>query len=167
VGRFAELCAEVAAEADETPEGLVLPEDALARLHAMGWADDDISDALEFVHAAFIQNELLEAADALSGRLVGVLGAFGEAAAFRAALAGRAQLTLETIAQLARSVSYLEEVIAPLREGSPVDRSGFQRLIGRLAEREEPPAQDAEPPPKTATRAPRARKAPARARPRK
>jgi hypothetical protein len=138
VGRFADLCGDVAAEADETPGGLVLPEDTLARLYALGWEDDDISDALEFVHASFVQNELLEAADSLSARLVEVLGAFGGDEAFRSALAGRARLPLEVLGQLTRRVAYLEEVLAPLRDGSPVDRVDFDRLVERLAHQEPP-----------------------------
>ncbi len=163
MGRFADLCGEVAAEADETPDGLVLPEDALARLYAMGWEDGDIADALEFVHASFIQNELLEAADSLSACMVGVLGEFGHEVAFRAAATGRARLALETIGQLTRRVAHLEEILRPLREGSPVDRSDFDQLRVRLAGQDDPleqPARRAERAPARTTRPRRAARRP-------
>jgi hypothetical protein len=134
MGRFADLCAEIASEADEGLEGLVLPTETLARLRDAGWADEDLSDALEFVHMSFVLDELTAAADSLSARLIEVLGSFSDDEPFRRAVAGRAHLSIEVIGQLVRRVVHLEEVVAPLREGSPVERSAFDRLEKRLAD---------------------------------
>jgi hypothetical protein len=134
MGKIADLCAEVAVEADETPEGLVLPPETLARLREAGWTDDDVCDALELVHATYIQNELTEAADSLSAHLVQLLGAFGQERSFRAATAGDARLSYEAIGQLTRRVRNLEHVLEPLREGSPVDHAAFEELERRLAD---------------------------------
>jgi hypothetical protein len=134
MGRIADLCAEVAAEADETPDGLVLPQETLARLREAGWGEDDIADALELVHASYVQNELTEAADSLSAHLVDVLGAYADEQQFKLAAAGRAHLSLAVIGQIVRRVSHLERVLDPLREGSPVDRAAFERLERRLVD---------------------------------
>jgi hypothetical protein len=134
MGRIADLCAEVAVEADETPEGLVLPQETLARLREAGWGEDDIADALELVHATYVQNELTEAADSLSAHLVGILGDYADEQPFRLAVAGRARLSLEVIGQLVRRVRHLERVLEPLREGSPVDHTAFDSLERRLAD---------------------------------
>ena len=48
MGRIADLCGEVAAAADEGPDGLILPVEAWDRLRA-DWSDEDIEDALAFV----------------------------------------------------------------------------------------------------------------------
>lgn len=135
MGRFADLCMEIAAEADEGPDGLILPSETLARLREAGWAEDDVSDALEFVHLTFIQNELVDAADSLSARLVEILGAYAQDDAFDLAVAGRARLSIEVIEQLVRRVATLERVIGPLRESAPVDHAALDRLERRLADR--------------------------------
>ena len=77
MGRIVDLCGEVAAAADEGPEGLVLSAEAWDRLRAE-WSDEDIEDALAFVKDSLLQSELVEAADSLSARLVEVLGSWGE-----------------------------------------------------------------------------------------
>ena len=77
MGRIVDLCGEVAAAADEGPEGLVLPVDAWDRLRD-DWSDEDIEDALGFVRDSLLQTELVEAADSLSARLVELLGTWGE-----------------------------------------------------------------------------------------
>ena len=69
MGRIVDLCGEVAAAADEGPEGLILPLDAWDRLRD-DWSDDDIEDALGLVKDSLLQSELVEAADSLSTRLV-------------------------------------------------------------------------------------------------
>jgi hypothetical protein len=148
VGRFADLCGEVASEADEGPDGLILPSETLARLREAGWADEDINDALEFVQLTFIQNELVDAADSLSAKLVEILGVYAEEQAFNHAAAGRARLSIEVIGQLARRVAHLERVIGPLRESTPVDRSPIDRLERRLADRGIEEAMGREPPAK-------------------
>ena len=81
MGRIVDLCGEIAAAADEGPEGLVLPPEAWERLRAE-WEDEDIEDAMAFVRDSLLQSELVEAADSLNARLVEVLGAFGEAKAW-------------------------------------------------------------------------------------
>ena len=134
MGRFADLCGEVASEADTGPEGLVLPEEALARLRDSGWVDEDIEDALEFVHATFVQNELIEAADALSAQLVDALSSFDDDARFQAAAAGRGGLSLDALRRLTRGVAHLERVLAPLREDAPVDLTHIDRLARRLVD---------------------------------
>jgi hypothetical protein len=134
VGRFADLCAEVAAEADATDAGLLLPDETLARLREAGWTEEDIADALEFVHATFVQNELIEAADSLSGHLVDLLSELAEDARFSEAAAGQARLSLDSIRRLTRRVIHLEGILAPLRESTPVDLRRIVELERRLAD---------------------------------
>ena len=131
--RIVELCGAVAAEAEEGPEGLVLPPEAWERLRAE-WQDQDIEDALALVRDSLMQSELVESADSLSARLLDLLGAFGETSAFRKAASGQAALSLEEIGQLARRVGRLEEVLETYREGAPPDRKGFYALRRRLAD---------------------------------
>jgi uncharacterized protein with von Willebrand factor type A (vWA) domain len=133
MGRIVELCGEVAAEAEEGPEGLVLPPEAWERLRG-DWQDQDIEDALALVQDSLMQSELVESADSLSARLLEVLGTFGETAAFHRAESGQAALSLEEIGQLARRVARLEEILETYREGAPPDRKGFDALRRRLAD---------------------------------
>jgi hypothetical protein len=133
MGRIVELCGEVAAEAEEGPEGLVLHPEAWERLRA-DWQDEDIEDALALVQDSLMQTELVESADSLSARLLEVLGTFGEMSAFRRAESGQAALSLEEIGQLARRVARLEEILETYRDGTPPDRKGFDALRQRLAD---------------------------------
>jgi hypothetical protein len=133
MGRIVDLCSEIAAEAEEGREGLVLSAEAWDRLRA-DWSDEDIEDALALVHDSLLQRDLVDAADSLSARLLEVLGAFGDAKAFDEAVAGRGLLSLETIGQLARRVDHLEEALDSHRDGPPPDRSGFDALRRRLAD---------------------------------
>jgi hypothetical protein len=133
VGRIVDLCGEIAAQAEEGPEGLFLPADAWERLRD-DWSDEDIEDALSLVKESLLQGELVEAADSLSARLVEVLGAFGEAAAFVRAQEGHAALSLETIGHLVRRVDRLEEILEAFRDSAPPDRRGFDSLRRRLAD---------------------------------
>jgi len=133
MGRIVELCGEVAAEAEEGPEGLVLPPEAWERLRG-DWQDQDVEDALALVQDSLMQSELVESADSLSARLLELLGTFGETAAFRKAESGQAALSLEEIGQLARRVARLEEILETYREGAPPDRKGFDALRRRLAD---------------------------------
>jgi hypothetical protein len=151
MGRIVDLFGEVAAEADEGPEGLVLSPDAWDRLRA-DWRDEDIEDALPLVPETLLQGELVDSADSLSARLLEVLGAFGEPGAFKEAEAGRGALPLDTIGHLARRVARLEEILAVFRDGAPPDRRGFDQLQRRLMDvgiedemdREDEPADDEE-----------------------
>jgi hypothetical protein len=131
MGRIVDLFGEVAAEADEGAEGLVLSPDAWDRLRE-DWRDEDIEDALTLVHESLLQGELVDSADSLSARLLEVLGAFGEADAFKEAEAGRGTVSLDVLGHLARRVARLEEVLAVYRDGRPPDRKGFDQLQRRL-----------------------------------
>jgi uncharacterized protein with von Willebrand factor type A (vWA) domain len=131
MGRIADLCGEVAAAADEGPDGLVLPAEAWDRLR-VEWSDEDIEDALAFVRDSLLQSELVEAADSLSARLLEVLGAFGDSAAYARARSGAAFFDLDTLSHLARRVARLEEILEVFREGTPPDRRGFDAFQRRL-----------------------------------
>jgi hypothetical protein len=67
MGRIADLCGEIAAAADEGPEGLVLPPDVWDRLRG-DWSDADIEDGLAFVRDSLLQTELVDASSSSSGR---------------------------------------------------------------------------------------------------
>jgi hypothetical protein len=131
MGRIVDLCGEIAAAADEGPEGLLLPPDAWERLRET-WSDDDIEDALGFVKDSLLQSELVESADSLSARLVELLGVWGEDATWRDAVEGRATLSVDVIGQLTRRVDRLEEVLELFRDQKGPDRRGFDRLRRHL-----------------------------------
>ncbi len=131
MGRIADLCGEIAAVADEGPEGLVLPADAWERLRAL-WSDEDIEDAMGFVKDSLLQSELVESADSLSARLVELLGTWGETETWTAAVEGRAVLPVEVIRQLAHRVDRLEEILELFRDRKGPDRRSFDRLQHRL-----------------------------------
>jgi len=131
MGRMVDLCGEVAAAADEGPDGLVLSAEAWDRLRA-DYSDDDIEDALAFVKDSLMQSELVEAADSLSARLVEVLGSWGDAKAWAAAVEGHASVPLDVIGQLARRVDRVEEILEVYRDDKGPDRKGFDELRRRL-----------------------------------
>jgi hypothetical protein len=131
MGRIADLCGEVAAAADEGPDGLVLPAEAWDRLR-QDWADDEIEDALAFVRDSLLQSELVEAADSLSARLVELLGSYAEAAAFAAAVDGHATIGADILRQLAHRVDRLEEILEAFRDQKGPDRKAFDALQRRL-----------------------------------
>jgi hypothetical protein len=131
MGRIVDLCGEVAAVAEEGGEGLVLPPDAWDRLRAT-WSDEEIEDALGFVHDSLLQAELVEAADSLSARLVELLGAWGEEAGWAAAAEGRASFSTDVIRQLAHRVDRLEEILEAFRDQKGPERRGFDQLRRRL-----------------------------------
>jgi hypothetical protein len=131
MGRIVDLCGEIAAVADEGPEGLLLPPDAWERLRET-WSDEEIEDALGFVRDSLLQSELVESADSLSARLVELLGDWGEDAAWRDAVEGRAVLTVDVIRQLARRVDRLEEILELFRDEKGPDRRRFDELRRRL-----------------------------------
>jgi hypothetical protein len=134
MGRIVDLLGEVAAAAEEGPEGLVLPAEDWDRLRESDWRDEDVEDALSLVHDSLLQGELLEAADSLSARLLEVLGGFGDAASFAQAQAGGARLPLDVVGHLARRVARIEEILEVYREGEAPDRAGFDALRRRLAD---------------------------------
>jgi uncharacterized protein with von Willebrand factor type A (vWA) domain len=155
MGRIVELCGEVAAEAEEGPDGLILPPEAWDRFRGQ-WEDEDIEDALALVQDSLMLSELVESADSLSARMLEVLGGFGDPAAYRTAEAGQGPLSIDTIGALTRRVARLEEILEAYREGTPPDRRGFDALQQRLAdhgieeemepEPEEPPRNPADDP---------------------
>ncbi len=131
MGRIVDLCGEVAAAADEGPEGLVLPAEVWDKLR-QDWSDEDIEDALGFVKDSLLQSELVEAADSLSARLVEALGTWGDAKAWAAAVEGHANVPIEVLGQLARRVDRVEEVLEAYRDDRGPDRRGFDELRRRL-----------------------------------
>jgi hypothetical protein len=133
MGRLLDLLGEVAAAADEGPDGLILSAEDRLRFHE-SWEDEDINDALALVHDSLLQGELVDAADSLSTQLVEVLGTFGDAERFARTAAGEARFPLELVDQLARRVDRLEEILALFREGAPPDRGGFDVLRERIAD---------------------------------
>jgi hypothetical protein len=131
MGRIVDLCGEVAAAADEGPDGLILPLDAWERLRN-DWSDEDIEDALGFVKDSLLQSELVEASDSLSARLVELLGTWGEAKAWAAAVEGHATISVDVIRQLAHRLDRLEEILEFCRDQKAPDRRGFDELQRRL-----------------------------------
>jgi len=131
MGRIVDLCAEVAAAADEGPEGFVLPLEAREQL-LREWEEEDIDDALGFVNESIMQSELVEAADSLSARLLELLGAFGEEKAFTRAVEGGATIDIDVIRQIAHRLDRVEEILEVFRDQAPPDRQGFDELQQRL-----------------------------------
>jgi len=109
----------------------VLPLEARAKLRG-DWTDDDIDDALTFVHDSLLQSDLVEAADSLSARLVEVLGAFGDAQSFAQLVEGGQKYDAEVVGQIARRIDRLEEILDSFREEKGPDRRGFDALKRRL-----------------------------------
>jgi hypothetical protein len=135
MGRFIDLCAEVASEADEGEEGLILSPDAWDRFRE-DFNDEDIEDALKIVQENLVQEELVNAADSMSAYMVDVLGVYGSEKGFAEAVKDGAVLTLGEIAGLVRRTSRLEDILTGYREGSPLDRSGLDALARRLLDRD-------------------------------
>jgi hypothetical protein len=134
MGRFADLCGEVAAALEDDVNGLTLPPDARDRFRA-DWADEDIEDAMALVQDSLLQGELIDAADSLSSRMVEWLAEFGGAKSFSPlAETGEARVSVETIGQLTRRVARLEETLAQYREGGPPENPDFEVLRRRLAD---------------------------------
>ena len=131
MGRIVDLCGNVAAAAEEGPDGLVLPIDAWDQLR-QDWSDEDIEDALGLVRDSLLQTELAEAADSLSARLVELLGTWGDASAWARAVQGHVSVPLDVIGQLARRVDRVEEVLEAFRDDKGPDRRGFDELRRRL-----------------------------------
>ena len=134
MGRIVDLCGEVAAVADEGPDGLVLSVEAWDKLRG-DWSDEEIEDALGFVRDSLLQTELVEAADSLSARLVELLGTWGDEKAWAAAALGDVRVPLDVIGQLARRVDRLEELLEAFRDGRGPDRTAFDALRRRLIDR--------------------------------
>jgi hypothetical protein len=131
MGRIVDLCGDIAAAADEGPEGLALPPDAWDRLR-QSWSDEDIEDALGFVKDSLLQSELVESADSLSVRLVELLGGWGSSKGWRDAVEGRATIGVDVIRQLAHRLDRLEEILDLYRDQKGPDRRGFDRLQRHL-----------------------------------
>ena len=132
MGRIVDLCGEIAAAAEEGPDGLVLAPDMWDQLREE-WNDEEIEDALGLVRDSLMLAELVEASDSLSARLVDILGAYSDPKAFRLVEAGEATINLETVGQLARRVARLEDILEGYREGRGPDHTSFDALQERLA----------------------------------
>ena len=131
MGRIVDLCGDVAAAADEGPEGLVLPLEAWDKLRD-DWSDEEIEDALVLVKDSPLHSELVEAADSLSARLVELLGTWGEAKAWAAAVEGHTAIPVAAIRQLAHRLDRLEVILELCRDQKGPDRRGFDELQRRL-----------------------------------
>jgi hypothetical protein len=131
MGRIVDLCGDVAAAAEEGLEGLVLPLEAWDKLRD-DWSDEEIEDALGLVKDSLLQSELVDAADSLSARLVELLGTWGEAKAWAAAVEGHAAIPVAAIRQLAHRLDRLEEILELYRDQKGPDRRGFDELQRRL-----------------------------------
>jgi hypothetical protein len=134
MGRIVELITDVAAAADEEGLKLSLPMGDFDRLRD-DWGDDEIEDALALAQTAFHHEAVNEAADSLSARVIEVLGSFADEKRFAACSEPGAPVHVETLAQLARSVAYLEEALSLVRDAPPPDRALFNKLLERLANR--------------------------------
>jgi hypothetical protein len=132
MGRFAELCGEVAASMEEDVNGLTLPPEAWDRFRS-DWQEEDIEDAMGLVQESLMLDELVDAADSLSARMVDWLGDFGTEASYRSTEAGEARVSLDALGQLTRRVARLEEALARYRDKLPPTNPGFETLRGRLA----------------------------------
>jgi hypothetical protein len=132
MGRFAELCGEVAAALEEDVDGLKLPPEAWDRFRS-DWQEEDIEDAMGLVQESLMQDELVDAADSLSARMVDWLGAFGTPESFQQTEAGDARVSVDALGQLARRVARLEEALARYRDTLPPANPGFENLRQRLA----------------------------------
>jgi hypothetical protein len=132
MGRFAELCGEVAAALEEDADGLTLPPEAWDRFRSE-WQEEDIEDAMGLVQESLMQDELVDAADSLSARMVDWLGEFGGEAAFRKAEAGEARVTADALGQIARRVARLEDALTRYRDTLPPANPAFESLRTRLA----------------------------------
>jgi hypothetical protein len=132
MGRFAELCGEVAASLEEDADGLKLPPEAWDRFRSE-WQEEDVEDAIGLVQESLMQDELVDAADSLSARMVDWLGDFGTEAAYRTTEAGEARVSLDALGQLTRRVARLEEALTRYRDVLPPANPAFESLRARLA----------------------------------
>ncbi len=132
MGRIVDLCGDVAAAADEGPDGR-FQLSAQAREQLRGeWSDADIEDALALANAQSLANDLVEAADSMSARLLELLGTWGEARAWTAAVEGHARISIDVIRQLAHRLDHLEQILELCRDQNAPDRRAFDALQRRL-----------------------------------
>ena len=129
-----DLITDVAASADEEGAKLSLPPGDFDRLRD-DWGDDEIEDALALAQTAFHHEAVTEAADSLSARVLEILGTFADEKKFAKSMEPDAPVGAEALAQLARSVSYLEEALSLIRDSPPPDQTLFNQLLVRLANR--------------------------------
>lgn len=134
MGRIVELITDVAAAADEEGASLTLPMGDFDRLRD-DWGDDEIEDALALAQTAFHHEAVNEAADSLCARVIEVLGTFADEKRFASCAEPGAPLPVESLANLARSVAYLEEALSLVRDAPPPDLALFNKLLERLANR--------------------------------
>jgi hypothetical protein len=133
MGRIADLLGAVAAAAEDGGDGLELPPGNRALL-LEGWSDDDIDDALGLVTDSLLLDELVEAAGAVSSRLLVQAGALDTDPAFAQAQREGWRLSLDQLAHLARELDRLEEVLEVFEDAPPRDRSRLDGVRRRLME---------------------------------
>jgi len=133
MGRFAELCGEVAASMEEGVEGLTLrPKPGTAS--APTGRRKTSKDAMGLVQESLMLDELVDAADSLSGRhgrLAGPISA--PRLRTRAPRPARPRVSLDALGQLTRRVARLEEALARLSRQVPAANPGSRTLRVRLA----------------------------------
>ena len=155
MGRIVDLCGEIAAAAEEGPEGPdPLPRHVGPAARGVdGRGHRGRAGARPRQPAA---GELVESADSLSARLVEVLGCFGDARAFKKLERGRGGcIGIDAVGQLARRVSRLEEILEAYREGASPDRARLRRPAapaGRVRDRGRARTSDPVPAPSATTR---------------
>jgi hypothetical protein len=135
MGRFADLCGEVAAslEEDATGTGLTLPPEAWDRFRA-NWSEEDVEDAMGLVQESLMQDELVDAADSLSARMVDWLGDLGDPETWKDLEGGKGHLSVDVAGQITRRVARLEEALSRYRDTLPPENPGFEALRRRLAD---------------------------------
>ena len=134
MGRLIDLITDVAASADEEGTSLSLSPGDFDRLRD-DWGDDEIEDALALAQTAFHHEAVNEAADSLCARVIEILGTFADEKRFASCSEPGAPLPVESLANLARSVAYLEEALSLVRDAPPPDLALFNKLLERLANR--------------------------------
>ena len=132
MGRIADLCGEVAAAADEGPEGLRPLARGLGQAARRVVGRGHRGRARLRQRPVAAESELVEAADNVSARLVELLGTWGEARAWTAAVEGHASISIDVIRQLAHRLDRLEEILEVFRDQKGPDRRGFDALQRRL-----------------------------------
>lgn len=131
MGRFIDLCGEVAAAAEEGAGQLVLSIGDRERMLDR-WSDEEIDDALDFVRESLFQGELIEATDSLSDRLVALLSPLADT--FDTARTEGLRLDLDEVGRVARRLARVEEILEYFRDRPVSDRSRFHALRERLAD---------------------------------
>ena len=130
MGRVADLCGDVAAAAEEGPEGLVLPLEAWDKLRDEWW-DEEIEDALGLVKDSCC-NGTRRGGRQPQRASRGAARTWGEAKAWAAAVEGHAAIPLAAIRQLAHRLDRLEEILELYRDRKGPDHRRVDKLQRHL-----------------------------------